>query len=290
MTKIIKNISEILNFYEVYILDQWGVMHDGYKGYDHAIKAVKKLIKLDKKLIIVSNSSRRNEDSSKNLSKYKYDKNDFITIMTSGEMIWKELSENIEKYEFKHNNCYHIYDKNIEGGLNFRQGLKNFNFVEDISKADFILACTPFYNSKPLDYVPLLKQAIDLKLVFFCANPDYISPSIVNGEYPFCMGTIADLYKNMGGHVIILGKPNKSIYIKATEKINNLDLKKCVTIGDSLHHDIQGAQNFGIDSILISSGIHSNLFKSSLEQGLLSMNNSKKYPAKPTYICDKFSF
>ena len=25
----------------LFILDQWGVMHDGYHGYDHAIDAVK---------------------------------------------------------------------------------------------------------------------------------------------------------------------------------------------------------------------------------------------------------
>ena len=45
MTKIIDSISDIISLYDVFILDQWGVMHDGYKGYDHAINAVEKLIK-----------------------------------------------------------------------------------------------------------------------------------------------------------------------------------------------------------------------------------------------------
>ena len=35
MTKIIENISNILPLYDVFILDQWGVMHDGIYGYNH---------------------------------------------------------------------------------------------------------------------------------------------------------------------------------------------------------------------------------------------------------------
>ena len=53
MSKIIKSISDIISLYDVFILDQWGVMHDGYKGYDFAIDSVEKLIRANKKLIII---------------------------------------------------------------------------------------------------------------------------------------------------------------------------------------------------------------------------------------------
>ena len=59
MSKIIDSIGDIISLYDVFILDQWGVMHDGYNGYDHAIYSVEKLIKENKKLIIISNSSKR---------------------------------------------------------------------------------------------------------------------------------------------------------------------------------------------------------------------------------------
>ena len=48
MKKIIDTISEIISLYDTFILDQWGVMHDGQKGYNHAIRAVDKLIKANK--------------------------------------------------------------------------------------------------------------------------------------------------------------------------------------------------------------------------------------------------
>ena len=56
-------IREIINRYEVFILDQWGVMHDGNKGYFHAIKCINYLKANNKKLIIISNSSKRKKSS-----------------------------------------------------------------------------------------------------------------------------------------------------------------------------------------------------------------------------------
>ena len=102
------------------------------------------------------------------------------------------------------------------------------------------------------------------------------------------MGTIADLYNHMGGKVIILGKPSKEIYLKACKKIKDLDLSKIIAIGDSLDHDILGAKNFGIDSLLIANGIHKALFKNNLKTGLKNIKNSKKWNFNPTYICSDF--
>ena len=91
MTKVINSFSEISDKYNVFILDQWGVMHDGHNGYDHAIDAVKHLIYKNKQLIIISNSSKRRISSINRLKDLGFDKNNFIEVMTSGEMIWQEL-------------------------------------------------------------------------------------------------------------------------------------------------------------------------------------------------------
>ena len=46
----------------------------------------------------------------------------------------------------------------------------NINFVDEVDKADFILACTPYDNSKPIDYIPLLKSSLEKNLVFVCLH------------------------------------------------------------------------------------------------------------------------
>ena len=174
MSKIIDSISDIIPLYNVFILDQWGVMHDGYKGYDHAINSVEKLIRENKKLIIISNSSKRKTSSIRRLKSLGFDKNHFIEVMTSGEMIWQEISTSIDNYGNNLKNCFHIYDSSKEDGLEFRNGLENFNFVSKVNDANFILACTPFENTEPIDYIPILKVALDMNLTMFCANPDFL--------------------------------------------------------------------------------------------------------------------
>jgi HAD superfamily hydrolase (TIGR01459 family) len=218
-----------------------------------------------------------------------FDKNHFIEVMTSGEMIWQEISTSIENYGNSIKNCFHIYNSSKEDGLEFRNGLEKFNFVSKINDANFILACTPFENTEPIDYIPILKDALDMNLVMFCANPDFVTIEKNNDKNIYCMGTIADLYDHMGGKVVILGKPSIEIYEETCKKIEELDKSKIVAIGDSLDHDILGANNFNIDSVLISTGIHKDLFDNGLEIGLNELKDSKKWNFSPTYICENFS-
>ncbi len=289
MTKIIDSLSIVLNLYDVFILDQWGVMHDGYYGYDNAIKTVEKLIAENKQLIIISNSSKRKISSINKLNNLGFKKDHFMEVMTSGEMIWQEISHSINNYGSNLKNCFHIYDSSKEDGLEFRIGLEKFNFVSNVNDANFILACTPFENTEPIDYIPILKDALDMNIVMFCANPDFITIAKNNDKNIYCMGTIASLYENMGGKVVILGKPSKEIYEESCKKIEIFDQRRILAIGDSLDHDILGANNFGIDSILITSGIHKELFKNSLEIGLKNIENNKNWNFSPTYICENFN-
>ena len=177
----------------------------------------------------------------------------------------------------------------MEDGLEFREGLEKFNFVSNINEANFILGCTPFENTEPIDYIPTLKDALDMNLVMFCANPDFVTIEKNNDKNIYCMGTIADLYDHMGGKVIILGKPSKEIYKESCKKIEDLNKSKIIAIGDSLDHDILGANNFNIDSVLISTGIHKDLFDNGPEIGLNKLKNSKKWNFRPTYVCEHFS-
>jgi HAD superfamily hydrolase (TIGR01459 family) len=274
----IKSIDQILCNYDNFIIDQWGVMHDGTYGYDHALNSINFLNNNKKNLLIISNSSKRSKSSIDRLPKLGFKKKSFINTVTSGEMIWQLLKE---KYLDDKNkkNCFHIYDKEKEDGLDFRDGL-NLNFVEKVEESDLILACTPFVNLQPIDYIPLLEVAYKKEITMYCANPDFETVESNTNNNVFCMGAIGEIYKKMGGNVIIKGKPDVSIYTETTNQIN-LEKKRTVAIGDSLFHDIQGANNFEIDSVLVKSGIHKDLNQ---------INNLiKNHQITPTYIIDKFS-
>ena len=274
----IKSISEIVNKYENYIIDQWGVMHNGEVGYKHAVETIDFLENKNKNLFIISNSSKRRNSSKEKLPKLGFREKSFINILTSGEMIWNTINKKYSKLDTK-KNCFHIYDDSKEDGRLYRKGL-NLSFVDDIDYADFILACTPFVNTQPIDYIPILDRAIERNLVMYCANPDFETMEKNSNKNIFCMGAIAEIYKKMGGHVIIQGKPEKDIYIETTNLIK-LDKAKTIAIGDSIFHDIKGANNFSIDSILVKSGIHKDLENIKLL--------CKNHHIKPTYLIDNFS-
>tara|TARA_B100000575_G_C23095062_1_gene631555 strand:- start:656 stop:1489 length:834 start_codon:yes stop_codon:yes gene_type:complete len=253
--KIIKSIKDIADYYDTFLIDQWGVMHDGNNGFKHAIETIDFLENKNKKLIVISNSSKRKQTSLERLPLFGFRKNSFVEVQTSGELIWN-IVNNMSFNQSKKITCLHIFDDTKEDGLGFRKGLKNILFTDNVKEADFVLACTPYINLKPVDYIPLLNEAFKKNLVMYCANPDY--ETIEKKNNIFCMGLIGKLYEEIGGKVIIKGKPDKSIYEESTKKIN-LDKSKTVAIGDSLFHDIKGANLYGIDSVLVTSGIHSNL-------------------------------
>ena len=129
-----------------------------------------------------------------------------------------------------------------------------------------------------------------MNLIMFCANPDFVTIEENNDKNIYCMGTIADLYDHMGGKVVILGKPSKEIYLKSCKQLDQINKSKTIAVGDSLDHDILGASNFGVDSVLITSGIHKDLFKNGIEKGIKNIENDRKWNFKPTYVCENFSF
>ena len=284
--KNISGIYEIIDFYDVYILDQWGVMHDGNQGYENAKKCIKELYKRKKTLIIISNSSKRKEATIKRLPKLGFNSNYFREVMTSGEMIWQSLKK--KNYSFVKKlkkNCYHLYDHSHKGAKKFVDGLDSFNFVDKIEDADFILGCTPFNSYQTIDYLPILIEAKNKNMPFVCANPDYETIENKSNNLSICMGTIAQLYENLGGEVFILGKPSVEIYSESIKKLKKLSKKRILAVGDSIYHDIKGADLFNIDSLLITSGIHKSSFDKNKPIWESTTNKIKNLGIYPTFLC-----
>ena len=285
-------VEELCTNYDVFILDQWGVRHDGQKGYVNAINCVQKLIDNNKKLIIISNSSKRNDSTLLRLPKLGFDPNNFSEVITSGEMIWQSLiNEDHEQTKNLGKKCFNIYDETREDEKKYLEGLEKFDFVDNVENADFILACTPFANKKVIDFIPLLNTAKNKDLLFICANPDFDTIEKNSNKDAFCMGTIAELYKGMGGEILILGKPSIEIYSHVMRNFSDIDKSRILAIGDSLHHDIKGAINYGIDSLLITStGIHQDYFDKYKPIWKSNKNSLKILGIEPTYLCSDLIF
>jgi len=241
--KVITGLREVYKHYDAFFIDLWGVMHNGIHLYPEAIEVVENLYKLKKRFILMSNAPRPSKNVEKFLLNLKMDKIFTKNIFTSGEAALKSLKQKIYGKFF-----YHLGPKRdaslFEG---FEKNKKN------LKDADFIL-CTGFLDNKEdlLDfYKNLLKDYTRLKMI--CTNPDLIVHRGSKKEY--CAGTLAEIFKQLGGKVIYFGKPHPEIYKFCFKKGESI-----LVIGDNILTDIKGANNMKFDSLFIINGIHKNEF------------------------------
>lgn len=267
--------------YNYYLIDQWGVIHDGKKKFKHAYKTLLFLKKLKKKLIIVSNSSENSKLTINNtLKKLKIDANIFDKIITSGDIFEKEIVK--LKFKFKKNflKCYCISQFSKKKLLEKHK----ITTTSKINKIDFILASSIKPGSSLINFQKKLNICLKKKIPMICTNPDKI---VFNGKVNKLVsqvGILADYYKKKGGKVKFYGKPYPKIYKEALNGFKNLSTKNVLMIGDSLENDILGAQNLKIDTLFISNGNHRKEFLRMNEKQIKKRITLKWNKIKPNYV------
>jgi len=241
--KFIKGLSQVQSKYDTFFIDLWGVIHNGIELYPEAINVLKNLNKLNKRYVLISNAPRPTKSVEKYLKKLNMDKVFLKNLFTSGEAALQTLRKNVYGKNF-----YHLGPRRDEDLI--KEFKKNCTSLE---KCDFIL-CTGLFDdeSNSLNYYEnLLKKYIKLKMI--CTNPDLVVHRGSRVEY--CAGSIAEIFKKLGGKVVYFGKPYPEIYnfcIRKKEKI--------LAIGDNIQTDIKGANTMKFDSLFITEGVHKKEF------------------------------
>lgn len=273
MTLPLFSFDDIPEKYDTYIIDLWGVVHNGYSLFPGVQETFIKLQKQDKKVLLLSNAPRRKAPVQRQLEDLGLSSDAYTDLYTSGEDAHRALKSNSSQKK-----CFSFIASDADL-LSDSQII----LTDDIKEADFFLnARMPLIADGVVE--GYLKKALDLELPMICVNPDV--SVISGGEVLFCAGSLAQRYQTMGGEVSYHGKPHPSIY-NALQKKHSFDKNRTIAIGDALKTDILGAQNFGIDSILVLCGLEGRSF--SLDKGMFPEQSSfKKYCQQkgifPTYL------
>ncbi len=244
--------NSLIKKFDCFLIDQWGVIHDGKKKFPYINKTFFKL--KNKKVIILSNTSQNKiEAISQTLHKLKIKYNYFNDIVTSGEFLeylGKSKNKKFKKIQIllKKKKCFLISNGNRS------KVIKNLNLkAVNYKNAKFILATSIKPSVKISSIETTLKKLLKRKIEMICTNPDqYVYDGKVK-NFVNQVGVLAKFYESNQGTVHYIGKPYRKIFNFALRKYN-IPKNKIIMIGDSLLTDILGAKRAGIKSALAYDG------------------------------------
>ena len=237
--KELNHLSDIYENYDTFVIDLWGVIHNGVMLNPKAIDVIDNLSTNSKKTVFLSNAPRPSSKVINFLLKMKMDKKYLANVITSGEAAMYAINKNQFGKTFFHlgpPRDTSVFEKVKNNQVN-------------LESCDFIL-CTGLFDEHESDlnyYKKFLENQITKKLI--CTNPDL---TVHRGNVEeLCAGSVAKVFEELGGEVVYFGKPHKEVY----NMCFNAD-EKVLAIGDNLRTDIKGANNLNIDCIFISEGVH----------------------------------
>ena len=245
-------LAELAERYDAFILDLWGVLHNGVAAFPEAVDCLKALKAAGKHLLVLSNAPRRSESLRERNVALGLLPEHYDVLHSSGEETWLHLKERPDDwYRRLGQRGFHLGPARDEG---MREGL-DFDFVSDPHAADFILLTGAHESEDRVeDYDDLLKGGLARGLPMICANPDLV---VLRGDsLEICAGAIALSYEELGGEVRYHGKPHADVYRRAFALLGGVDPARVAAVGDSFRTDIAGARAAGIDGIFVAGGIH----------------------------------
>jgi len=265
-------LRDIAEGYDLFFVDQFGVLHDGARPYPGAVEALAALHGDGRKVVVLSNSGKRSAANEKRLERLGFSASSWDLFLSSGEVAWRMLAAQGPARRPK--TCLVL---SRGGDASPIEGL-GIAVVEDADAAELVLIAGSEAPDKTLDdYEALLAPAARRKVPALCVNPD-MTMILPQGGYAFGAGRIARLYESLGGSVTWIGKPYPAIYETARTLIGG-DLR-ALGIGDSVEHDIVGAKGAGADGALVLAGIHAD------EPDLDALY--EKEGARPDHVLERF--
>jgi HAD superfamily hydrolase (TIGR01459 family) len=247
---VIHSIDELGSRYAAWLVDIWGVMHNGHRAHAGAVAATRSFRGQGGVVVLLSNAPRPSAAVEEQLRRLGVPDDAYDAIVTSGDLTRHELAKHGDAKVF------HLgpeRDRPIFEDLAVR-----LVAPEDAE----LVVCTGLFDDEtetPADYAALLAGLASRELSMICANPDHL---VERGDrLVWCAGALAALYEGQGGSVVYAGKPHAPIYQLAFDTVGKLagrpvPRREILAIGDGVMTDIAGATGLGLGSVFVASGLH----------------------------------
>lgn len=246
---IVSSIAPLTPGIAAWIVDIWGVMHNGAHAHPGAVAACQAFRARGGTVVLLSNAPRPFAAVVPYLDEFGVARDSYDAGVTSGDA----TRDMIAAWQGKR--VLHIgpdRDRGLFAGYDVTLG--------DAKDAD-VIVCSGLYNDDvetPADYEDILAPLATRGVPMICANPDIV---VERGDrLIYCAGALAENYERRGGPVMYAGKPHLPIYERVfavIEKIRGpVPHERIVCIGDGMETDMRGAHAAGLRSVFIASAIH----------------------------------
>lgn len=242
----ISGLRQIDGWFDAVLCDVWGVLHNGVRSFPAASAALAWVRGEGKPVVLVTNAPRPAPEVEKQLAGLGVTAASYDAIVTSGDVTRNAIRER---------GARRVLHVGPDRDLGFYEGV-DVSLVENPDEADLV-SVTGLVDDRvetPEDYREPLERLRDRGLPMVCANPDIVVQR--GSDLVYCGGALAALYEELGGVVVMSGKPFPPIYDAAVARMNGVARSRILAIGDGLETDIRGANRAGLPALLITGGIH----------------------------------
>ena len=245
----------IASSFAAVFFDQYGVLHDGRNPYPGARNALAVLKSCGVKIVVLSNSGRTGAANAGRMTKLGFERELYDFLVTSGDVARTLLKRGRFPTLLAPGARCFIISTGADDELASALGVVPAAHSEE---ADLIIIAGSQADKVSLDdYRASLALAARRGTPCMCVNPDKLMLTAA-GNAPGA-GRIAEIYEELGGVVTWVGKPFPEIYRAAAALSQVQEPRDVLCVGDSVEHDIAGANRFGAFAALVRTGVLADL-------------------------------
>jgi HAD superfamily hydrolase (TIGR01459 family) len=253
--KRIIGLRDIADQFDLYLVDQYGVMHDGVAPYPGAVDGLTRLKSKGHKVIVLTNSGKDTSQNIARLAALGFAGSSFDAVVSSGEVGLHLVRSGALGSPFTLGARACVIGRS---GDRYAFSSDDFDLVHrPLDAAFLVFAGSDAPGNSLVAYRSMLKAAAQAGVPAICVNPDITM--IRDGQLVPAPGAIAEVYEDLGGTVEYVGKPHRAFFRHALTVAATDANARAVMIGDSPEHDVRGAKAMGFSTLLVRTGIHQSL-------------------------------